>query len=401
MKSFHEFFAGIGLVREGLERSGWRCTYANDIDPKKREMYEARFGASREFHLGDVWDAASVLERLSEPAMLATASFPCVDLSLAGAGKGFGGERSSTFFGFVKVLEELGERRPAFVLLENVAGFLTSRGGADFESAVRALAELGYWIDAFTLDARWFVPQSRPRVFVLGIAEGMESPLLVRRETSAWFDDPWLKAIEASGELRSARLKRLMNDIELATGWVTLALAQPEESRASLEAMIDTDDDQAWWDEAEVRKHYLMMSPGHRAEIDRLRENERASVGTIYRRIRQGEYRAETRFDGLAGCLRTPRGGSGRQIVAVAGGGSLKMRWMSPREYARLQGAAGFPLPENERQALMGFGDAVCASAIQWIDERVLTPLVESANQGLDQASAGVSGLSGRRRLRT
>jgi site-specific DNA-cytosine methylase len=53
-KTFCEFFAGIGLVREGLAGSGWQCVYANDFDPKKRELYEARFGAGH-FHEGDVW----------------------------------------------------------------------------------------------------------------------------------------------------------------------------------------------------------------------------------------------------------------------------------------------------------------------------------------------------------
>ncbi|HBI42088.1 MAG TPA: hypothetical protein DDY78_04405 [Planctomycetales bacterium] len=75
-KEFCEFFAGIGLVREGLSRSGWRCVYANDIDPKKREAYEARFGKSDHFHLCDVWNTDDVVERiLGQPALM-TASFP-------------------------------------------------------------------------------------------------------------------------------------------------------------------------------------------------------------------------------------------------------------------------------------------------------------------------------------
>ncbi len=83
-KTFCEFFAGIGLVREGLTPSGWSCVYANDVDPKKQQLYQGQFGAEGHFHLGDVWNTDEVLARIAGRPFLATASFPCVDLSLAG-----------------------------------------------------------------------------------------------------------------------------------------------------------------------------------------------------------------------------------------------------------------------------------------------------------------------------
>ena len=67
-KTFAEFFAGIGLVREGLARSNWQCVYANDFNEKKKQIYEARFGATEHFHLADVWDTEEVVKRLSEPS---------------------------------------------------------------------------------------------------------------------------------------------------------------------------------------------------------------------------------------------------------------------------------------------------------------------------------------------
>ncbi len=106
------------------------------------------------------------------------------------------------------------------------------------------------------------------------------------------------------------------------------------------------------------------------------------AVGTIFRRKRKGAMRAEIRFDGIAGCLRTPKGGSARQIVIAIESGRLRMRWMSPREYARLQGADEFPLVTNTIQNLYGFGDAVCVPAIRWIDENVLTPVYEWHRSG-------------------
>ncbi|HVJ83498.1 MAG TPA: DNA cytosine methyltransferase, partial [Planctomycetia bacterium] len=131
-RTFVEFFAGIGLVREALGRHGWTCSYANDIDAKKEVLYRLRFGAGDHFHRGDVWETEEVVSRIEGRPFLATASFPCVDLSLAGHGRGLSGSHSSTFFGFTRILSALGERRPPAVMLENVVGFLTSHDGADF-----------------------------------------------------------------------------------------------------------------------------------------------------------------------------------------------------------------------------------------------------------------------------
>ena len=142
-KTFCEFFAGIGLVRDGLSRSGWTCVFANDIDPKKQELYEGHFGDSDHFHLGDVWETQEIVSRIPGSPFLATASFPCIDLSLAGHWRGFDGDHSSSFFGFTNALAQLGARRPMMILLENVTGFITSHEGKDFAAAATAWPSLG------------------------------------------------------------------------------------------------------------------------------------------------------------------------------------------------------------------------------------------------------------------
>jgi DNA (cytosine-5)-methyltransferase 1 len=149
-KTFAEFFAGIGLMRMGLEREGWTIAYANDIAADKYEMYSDNFpDAKTHFMLGDIHQ----LNVEDVPTVtLATASFPCNDLSLAGMRKGLAGKESSAYWGFVRVLDEMGERRPPIVLLENVAGFLTSHEGRDFQSALLALNRLGYAVDPMIID---------------------------------------------------------------------------------------------------------------------------------------------------------------------------------------------------------------------------------------------------------
>ena len=152
-----EFFAGIGLVRLALEQQGWQVVFANDIDPNKREMYDANFNGNH-FRLGDIHKLNP--DDIPE-CELFTASFPCNDLSIAGAWKGLEGKESSAFWGLIDILKALGSRKPPLVMLENVVGFLQSHGGRDFETALLALNELGYCVDAFILNAVHWVPQSR------------------------------------------------------------------------------------------------------------------------------------------------------------------------------------------------------------------------------------------------
>lgn len=162
-KSFAEFFAGVGLMRMGLERQGWSIEFANDIDPLKHEMYLAQFvDQTSHFLIGDIHKTPA--EKVPSVTM-ATASFPCNDLSLAGGRAGLKAGHSSSFWEFIRILKDMGERRPPVVLLENVPGFLTSNKGSDFHEALRSLNKLGYSVDAFILDAANFVPQSRQRLF--------------------------------------------------------------------------------------------------------------------------------------------------------------------------------------------------------------------------------------------
>ena len=163
-----EFFAGIGLARIGLEAAGFRVTWANDFDPSKKAMYEAQFEGADDhvFASGDIGKITA--DELPRNAALAWASSPCTDLSLAGGRAGLAGIRSGTFWHFIRLLEELEAGRPQIAVLENVTGLATSHGGDDLIAAIRAFNRLGYSVDALAIDARRFLPQSRPRLFLVG-----------------------------------------------------------------------------------------------------------------------------------------------------------------------------------------------------------------------------------------
>ena len=130
MRTFYEFFAGGGMARAGLGE-GWQCLFANDFDAKKAASYVTNWG-SDDMVREDVAKLTS--EDLPGQADLAWASFPCQDLSLAGAGAGLKGERSGTFWPFWKLMLALKEqkRAPRLIVLENVTGALTSHEGKDF-----------------------------------------------------------------------------------------------------------------------------------------------------------------------------------------------------------------------------------------------------------------------------
>jgi DNA (cytosine-5)-methyltransferase 1 len=360
-----EFFSGIGLMRVGLEKEGWSVAFANDIDDQKVKMYNDHFG-DNSLHV--VPEDIHNLSAETIPTVdLATASFPCNDLSLAGSRNGLSGEHSSAFWGFIKIIGDLRERKPAMILIENVPGFLTSHGGKDFEKAMLALNGLGYLVDAFMLDASYFVPQSRQRLFVVGCLERHAKPTVIFSENA----------------LRPRALSSFIvghSDIR----WHIKNLPPPPTTvRKHLISILDRLPPYApeWW--SQERTQYLLnqMSPRHRAIADAMINGKRWSYGTVFRRVRNSKSMAELRVDGLAGCLRTPRGGSGRQILFKAGKGKCYARLLTPRECARLMGVDDYVIRAGSNQALFGFGDAVCVPVISWIARNYLNPMFDDLEQ--------------------
>lgn len=361
-KCFAEFFAGIGLMRMGLERAGWRVAFANDIDEDKQRMYRDHFGISEEFVLGDVHKLdANEIPNIA----LATASFPCNDLSLAGARRGLAGDQSSAFWGFIEALTKMKERRPPMVLLENVTGFLSSHDGNDFRDALLALNRLGYGVDALIIDARRFVPQSRQRLFVIGTKTPNVSAL---NDTPKFYESDCRPPALADFIMWNADINWRIRQLPSLPTPTTLLPDILEDLSSN---------SQVWW--SHERANYLLnqMSPKHRGQADAMIRGTRVTYGTVFRRVRKDRSMAELRIDGIAGCLRTPRGGSGRQILFAAGKGRFAVRLLTPRECARLMGADDFAINVPLNQAFFGFGDAVCVPVIEWIARNYLNKVWE------------------------
>lgn len=357
---FYEFFAGGGMARLGLG-AGWSCLYANDFDPVKAATYRDNFPEAHDhFHEGDIWAVKPV--ELPGRADLAWASSPCQDFSLAGNRAGLEGGRSSAFFGFWRLMEALEAegRAPRVVVIENVVGLLTSNGGKDFEALCRALAAQGYRFGALEIDAARFTPQSRPRVFV--VAAKVEPP--ARLAGRGAFHTR--AVVEAQHGL----------PVDLRDRWVWWRLGSPPARNTHIDAVLEPDDTVAWREPAETGRMLGLMTPAHLARLTQAGETGRA-VGTVFRRMRGGAQRAEVRLDGVAGCLRTPRGGSSRQSVVVCEHGLIRSRLLTPREGARLMGLPdSYRLPAGDTAALHVVGDGVAAPVVRWLASQLLEPLL-------------------------
>jgi DNA (cytosine-5)-methyltransferase 1 len=358
-----EFFAGIGLVRLALEHRGWSVVFANDNDDRKAALYRENFGGE---HLSTT-DIREVSPDEIPDCALYTASFPCNDLSIAGAMAGLNGNQSSMFWQFVRILREKGKRKPPLILLENVVGFLMSHGGRDFEAAMLALNELGYCVDGLILNAANFTPQSRARLFIIAKQRPLHSP-----EPPA-----------PSGARPEPLTDFIRSHPNIA--WDVRPLPEPPTLSLGLVDIIENlrPDDPLWWDEKRAAYFIGQLSDRHLAVAKRMIAGAKYTYGTAFRRVRKGRSMAELRTDGIAGCLRTPRGGSGRQILFKAGRGKYWVRLLSARECARLQGVPdtykiGVPL----NQALFGFGDAVCVPVVEWVIDNYLTPAASELLRG-------------------
>lgn len=366
-----EYFAGVGLFRMGLEKVGWKVRYANDWDPIRASMYRGFFG--------DTYDVADIFTVCAEDipqTTLATCSFPCIDLSLAGNQRGLEGTHSSAFWGFHSLLRQQGEQAPPVVLLENVGGWLSSNKGEDFYAVARALNVLGYACDAFTLNARCFVPQSRPRVFMVGVKEALMP--------SVWDAETQTTTLRSS-RLAPKNLQQLLrNDRRIR--WINLAIPEPPPYKNSgfTDEIVERleSGDSRWWPEDQVERHLAMMPSAHLDMVKGLAQGNNTKARTFYRRRRAAGQQAEVRSDDIAGCLRTAVGGSGKQFMVVAGQGKIRMRTLTAREYARLQGVKdALPIKGGtERQTLNAFGDAVCVPVVSWIAKNVLEPIVKQLN---------------------
>ncbi|MEK6324968.1 MAG: DNA (cytosine-5-)-methyltransferase [Acidobacteriota bacterium] len=374
-----DFFAGSGLVRFGLEPE-FQTIWANDNCAKKQAVYVAN-NLHKEFHLGSI----QYVKGAQLPAAdLAWASFPCQDLSLAGDLTGMKrGTRSGLFWEWTRVIKELDDcgKRPPILVAENVAGFVVAHGGKHFKEAYRALRNLGYRVGAVVIDAQDFVPQSRLRAFVIAVSEDIPIEGLCQPMPTEPF--------HSTGLIRTSSM---VNDPE----WVWWSLPIPSGKTASFADLCER---HAPCDPPSTTKEiFAMLSPLNKRKLRTVTEVDGYFAGTAYKRTRPDEngnkvQRLEIRFDGVAGCLRTPNGGSSRQTVIIVDHGNVRSRLMTVRECARLMGAPDtYKLPGSYNDGYRAMGDAVAIPVTRWLTRHLLAPLAaRSRSVSAENASQSVA----------
>ncbi len=351
--AFLDFFAGAGLATEGLRRY-FKPVWANDISPKKASVFLANH-PKRIFRLSPIeevrgWEVP--------PAELSWASFPCQDLSLAGNAGGIEGERSGLVWQWLRVMDEM-PSRPPIVVAENVLGLVSTDGGAHYLRLHAALVERGYKVGAMLIDAAHWVPQSRPRVFVVGVSGDVDIAGLASDEPGWQHPAPIQKV---AGRVRD---------------WVWWRLPKPPRRRIDIEDVVDFD---APVDEEPKRLRNLSLIPEdhYRRLEDALKSGRRVFPG--YRRRRNGRQVLELRFDGLAGALRTPTGGSSRQILVIEREGELHTRLLTIREAAALMGLrASYRIPGSYNDGYWAMGDAVVVPVVRHLARHLLSKLAARA----------------------
>lgn len=361
------------MARLGLGPN-WNCVFANDFSEKKADAYRSFFGPSPELTVADV-ASLTTTDLLGTPDLV-WASFPCQDLSLAGNGAGLDGHRSGTFRPFWKLVRGLAKegRNPKLIVLENVIGALTSHSGEDFKSIIEGFIKCNYRVGALVIDTAKFLPQSRPRLFIIGCREDVSLPISLVSELP-------------NSEWHSKTLVRIQTQLpdRLARNWVWWSLPKPDRAIPSLSALVETvPTGVSWHSDKETQALLRLMVPIHRKKVTNAIRVGGRHIGMVYKRTRpnksgQMSQRAEIRFDGIAGCLRTPVGGSSRQTVIIVENGVVRSRLLSPREAARLMGVPDtYPLPARYNDAYHLFGDGLAVPVVSWLERHLLWPLIEA-----------------------
>lgn len=343
----------------------WKSIWANDFSAEKASVYQRNWGLG-ELLVGDV---ANIDPRALPAAHMIWGSFPCQDLSQAGTRSGIGRHnddvftRSGSFWPFWSLVAH---KRPPLVVLENVEGALKANNGEDIRVLCSALVESQYRFGPMILDAVHWLPQSRKRLFIVAIREDMPIPRFLQSDGPDPFCHPQ-NIIKVHASLADVIRK----------SWVWWSVCPPNHGRPAVESLIGEADQWVSWDAPEKTDYILsLMNPLHRNKVRQAQRLRRRIIGFAYRRTRNGCQRAEVRFDGIAGCLRTAGGGSSKQIVIEVFGENIRTRLLSPREAARLQGLPdSYWLPGDYNEAYDLVGDGLSLPVVRFLGEQLLTPL--------------------------
>ena len=164
-------FSGIGGFELGIQNSDveMECIGFSEIDKNAKSIYRRRFPNHR-----DLGDATKIRPGELPDFDLLVAGFPCQSFSIAGTRGGLNDTRGTLFFEIARICEE---KKPQYLLLENVLGLLSDDGGRTFKTFLGILSKMGYFIQWEVCNSKNHgVPQNRERLFIKGYLGGRGRP---------------------------------------------------------------------------------------------------------------------------------------------------------------------------------------------------------------------------------
>ncbi|RJO62754.1 MAG: DNA cytosine methyltransferase [Dehalococcoidia bacterium] len=350
---FLDFFAGSGLVTEGV-KPYFYTVWANDISEQKGNIYNSNQNKSV-FHLGPL---QTHLDSQVPFAIVSWASFPCQDLSVAGKQEGINASRSGLFWVWLDAMDRM-PVRPPIVVAENVSGLTSAEKGKNYVALHQALVSRGYRVGPILLDALNWLPQSRKRIFVIGVQKDIEIDCLTDVSPN------WL---------HPNTVTRALDGLKDVIWW---KMPKPPRRTSRLSDFIDYDIPIY---SSEKADDIISLIPG--THKDKIRTGILSGVDIFpgYRRIRNNKQVLEIRADDISGCLRTANGGSSRQFIIIARNNRLDVRLLSVREAARLMGVPdSYKIPGTFNDGYNAMGDAVALPVTRFIAKELLLPLARRA----------------------
>lgn len=312
---FIDLFAGIGGIRLAFQNNGGKCVFTSEWDSFAKKTYEANFG---EVPFGDI---TQVSEKEIPDHDILLGGFPCQPFSIAGVSKknslgkqhGFLDKTQGTlFFDIARIIEH---KKPKVFMLENVKNLVSHDKKKTFKVITETLTELGYSIHYKVLDAKYYVPQHRERIIIVGFKKSV----FKEKETFEFPEPP---------------------NTELAI-------------REILEKRVDpkyTLSDKLWNYLQEYKKKHQAKGNGFGFGLTDLNGVSRTLSARYYK-------------DG-AEILIPQRGKNPRRLT--------------PRECARIQGFPDkFIIPVSNNQAYKQFGNSVAMPLIQAVGKNIVKELLK------------------------
>ena len=380
---FGSLFTGVGGFDLGLERISFECAWQVEKDRFCLQVLEEHYPDVKRYT-----DVREVGKHNLEPVELICGGFPCQDLSLAGKRAGFDGERSSLWFEFERIINEM---RPKWVIIENVPGLLSSRQGRDFGFILNALDERGYGVAWRVLDSKNFgVAQRRRRVFIVGslgnancaevLFESEGLPGDIEKGGKTW-KDASTETLRGFGHDSKGR----RND---TNALITFDIHQNDDHRKDRPnggLYVNETDRSLTLQAGQGKSRTVVMASGYRmTAFGEYADDDSAST------LKQRDWKDATdlvvwQMDHASDVYREAgdkvptlqsRMGTGGNSVPLVG-----MRRLTPTECERLQGFPdGWTASQSDTQRYRQMGNAVTVNVIQWIGRRIKS--VEAGGHG-------------------